>query len=125
MTKEHYKEWLERLVHIWETKNPNAVLDLVAEKFIWHEAPFEKPITTKEDLLQEWQTILNHEEINVTYEIYTVEDNVGIAHWRATFTRVPSKEKARLDGIYKVTLDEEGKCTEFHQWYNSTPQERR
>lgn len=119
MTKEQFKVWLEKLINIWETKNPNGVLDLIAEKFIWYETPFDKPITAREELLQEWQTVLNQDEINVTYEIYDVEDNIGIAHWGATFTRLPSKVKAELDGIYKVTLDENGKCTEFHQWYNS------
>jgi hypothetical protein len=48
-----------------------------------------------------------------------IENNVGIAHWHATFIRLLSKEEAELDGIYKITLDDNGKCTEFHQWYNS------
>ena len=119
MTELQFKNWLEKLINIWSTRNPNGVLDLVAEQFIWHDAPFDKPITTKEDLLREWQSILNHGEINVTYEILSIENNIGIAHWHATFTRLPSGGKAELDGIYKVTLDENGKCTEFHQWYNS------
>jgi hypothetical protein len=119
MTKERFKDWLEKLINIWKTKSPNRVLDLVAEKFQWHETSFDKLITTKRDLLQEWQTVLDQDDIAVTYEILSVENNIGIAHWSATFIRLPSKEKAELDGIYKVSLDENGKCTEFHQWYNS------
>lgn len=119
MTNEQFTVWLEKLINIWSTKNPNGVLDLISEKFIWYETPFDKPITTKEELLREWQTVLNQDEISVTYEIFNIENDIGIVHWNATFTRLPSKAKAELDGIYKVVLDENGKCTEFHQWYNS------
>ncbi|MFI5265572.1 MAG: hypothetical protein ACHQT7_02400, partial [Candidatus Levyibacteriota bacterium] len=77
MTKEQFKDWLEKLISIWEAKNPNGVLDLIAEKFLWYETPFDQLITTKEDLLQEWQTILNQDEINVTYEILNIENNIG------------------------------------------------
>jgi len=118
MTELQFKNWLGKLMDIWTTKNPSGVLGLVAEKFIWYETPFDQLITTKE-LVQEWQTVLNQDEINVTYEILIIENNIGLAHWHATFTRLPSKAKAELDGIYKVTLDDNGKCTEFHQWYNS------
>ena len=119
MTEQQFKDWLEKLKNIWETRNPNGILDLVAEKFIWHETPFEKSITTKENLLQEWQAVLAQDEIKVTYEILNVENNIGIAHWNATFTRLSLNEKTELDGIFKINLNENGKCTEFHQWYNS------
>lgn len=119
MTNQRFNDWFEKLKNIWVTKNPNGVLDLIAEKFLWYETPFDELITTKESLLKEWQTVLEQENINVTYEILFVENNTGVAHWHATFIRLPSKEKAELEGIYKVDLDDNGKCTEFHQWYNS------
>ncbi len=118
MSKERFEHWFENLIRIWVAKNPNKVADMVAEKFIWYETPFDQPLTTKVDLLKEWQTILDQEEISVIYEIYSIEGDLAIAHWHASFTRVLSQEKAELDGIYKVVLDSEGKCTEFRQWYN-------
>jgi hypothetical protein len=117
--QEQFENWFNKLIDVWESKNPNGVLELVAEEFIWHDAPFDKPIITKEALVQEWQSILNHDEIKVAYQILSIENNIGIAHWHAAFTRLPSKENAELDGIYQAILDENGKCTEFHQWYNS------
>jgi len=119
MTHQQFKDWLDRLMIAWETKNPNAAVDLCAEKFLWHETPFSEPLKTKGQLLKEWQGVLNQENISVSYEILSINENVGIARWIATFTRLPSKEKATLDGIFKISLNEQGKCTEFHQWYNS------
>lgn len=119
MTHQQFKIWLDKLRNVWETKKPNSATDLVAEKFLWHETPFAKPFSTKEQLLKEWETVLDQENITVSYKILSVNDNFGIAQWQATFTRLPSKEKATLDGIYKVSLNQKGECTEFHQWYNS------
>ena len=66
MTRQQFDKWLKDLKTAWESKNPNAALDLVAEKFIWYETPFIKPLSTKQEL-----------------------------------------------------FDKNGKCIEFHQWYNS------
>jgi len=115
----HYKNWLEKLKEIWEAKNPDAIVDLCADTFLWYETPFDEPLTKKEHLLAEWQGILKQEDIKVTYEVMCTNENMGFAHWHATFTRLPSNEKAELDGIFLVMLDVEGKCTEFRQWYNS------
>jgi hypothetical protein len=117
--EDQFKNWLKELITVWESRNPDGVINLVAENFIWHDAPLDKPISTKEMLVQEWQSVLDHEDVKVTCEVLNVENNIGIAHWHATFTRLPSKENTELDGIYKVTLDKNGKCIEFHQWYNS------
>ncbi len=119
MTQQQFKNWLENLKRAWETKNPNAAVDLVAEKFLWYETPFDKPLKNKNEILKEWQTVLKQENISVSYEILSINDDFGIAHWNATFIRLPSKEKVKLDGIFKVSLNEQGECIEFHQWYNS------
>ena len=119
MTSDRFRFWLDNLVRIWVMKKPDEVVNLVADTFIWYDAPFETPIETKENLLKEWQVVLNHDDVEVVYKIEVVEKDVAFAHWHATFTRLPSHEKTELEGIYKVVLNEEGKCTEFHQWYNA------
>src|SRR3990167_3418872 len=119
MTRQQFDQWLKDLKTAWESKNPNAAIDLVAEKFIWYDTPFIKPITNKQELLDEWQSILDHKDVVMTYEIICIKNNIGLAHWHATFIRIHSNEKVKLDGIYQVSLDENGKCTEFHQWYNT------
>ena len=48
-----------------------------------------------------------------------MSENIGIAKWHAKFTRLPSKEKTELDGIFLVSLDNKGQCIEFRQWYNA------
>lgn len=119
LTQQQFKDWLEELKDIWETKKPDAVLNLCAKKFLWYETPFNEPLTTEGQLLKEWQNVLNQEDIYISYQILSTNENTGIAQWHATFTRLSSKKKSELDGIFQVSLDKQGRCIEFHQWYNS------
>jgi len=118
MTKESFTSWLEKLKMAWEGKNPEGAPNLCAENFIWYETPFTDPIKTKENLLEEWKTISDHENIQFSYKILSVNQNIGFAHWSAAFTRISTKENVEMDGVFMVKLDDKGLCMEFHQWYN-------
>lgn len=118
LTKQ-FKTWLELLKTAWETKNPELATELCSDEFIWHETPFKIPITTKRALLDEWKSVEAHKDIAMTYEILNYSNNTGIANWSAAFKRLPEDIDTHLEGIYLVKLDPQGKCTEFHQWYNS------
>lgn len=119
MTKQDFVKWFDKLKNAWENKNLDSALDLCADKFLWYETPFAEPLRTKAQLLKEWQSVLDHKDISVSYKILSIDNNVGFAHWNAKFKRIYSNENAELDGIYMVTLNEKGLCTEFHQWYNT------
>jgi len=43
----------------------------------------------------------------------------GIARWWVSFD-VPG-EGIDLEGIFLVTLDEAGRCTDFREWWNTRP----
>ncbi len=120
MTNGQFDKWLMGLKEAWVTKNPQSAIDLCADNVVWYEIPFGKPLRTKQEILTEWQSVpTSQKDITVSYEILTVTESFGIAHWNARFTRLPSGVQAHLDGIYKVSLNDENLCTEFHQWYNA------
>lgn len=119
MTEIQYKKQFDELKEIWESRNPQKVTGLVADKFYRFETPFDEPYTTKEELVKEWQGILEQKDISVSYRILSNNKNVCIAQWHALFLRLPAQEKVELDGIFQVTLNSQGKCTEFRQWYNA------
>jgi hypothetical protein len=119
MTEEQFKYWYDQLKYIWESRKPEEIVEIVADEFAYYESPFEKPYTTKEDLVNDWRGILNQENIKVDYQILAIQNNLGIAAWQASYEKVESKEKVELSGIFAVKLSSEGKCTEFRMWYNT------
>jgi hypothetical protein len=114
-----FDEWFLKLKEIWESKNPNEIINICADNFVYYESPFEKPYTTKEELLKDWQGILNQDNIHVSVKTISTNNDLGIAQWNAKYEKVPSREKVELSGIFTVRLDNNGRCIEFHMWYNS------
>ena len=113
------QRWFDALMNIWRDKKPERVTDLCADAFFWYETPFSEPITHKESLKKEWQSILNQTDISLKYKILSIHDNIGIAQWEALFTTQKPYKKYHLNGIYFVKLDNQGKCIEFRQWFNT------
>ena len=71
-----------------------------------------------------WQKDLkNQEDVHFSYDIITVNRELGVAHWDASFTRVSSGVRDELDGVFVVSLDDQGLCTEFRQWWVVKPRE--
>jgi hypothetical protein len=122
MERQLFTKWLDSLKEIWQTKNPQKIMHICSEKFVWHETPFDTPLTTQEQLVNEWKSILDQDNIQVSYTVLCIKENMCVAQWHATFTRLPSKEPVELDGIFQITLDKKGKCIEFRQWYNAKKQ---
>jgi hypothetical protein len=112
-------DWFESLKTIWLTKNPTKVEDLVSNKFLWSENPFQKSITSKKKLLNEWASVLNQKDIIVDYEVLSIHDNIGIAKWESKFTWIDTNTEVEMKGIWYVVLDANGKCCEFRQWFNT------
>ena len=112
--------WFQELGNAWVQKNPDAVLSLLADKFLYYETPFTKPFTTKKEILLLWQEVPNSQKnISFSFDLLSINNNTGIAHWKASFTRLKSNKKAHLDGIFLVRLNQKGLCTLFKMWYNS------
>ncbi len=45
-------------------------------------------------------------------------EDLGIAHWWASFLRIPSGKRVHLDGVLAATFDAEGKCRLFREWWH-------
>ena len=118
MTRQQFDKWLKDLKTAWESKNPNAAIDLVAEKFIWYETPFSPAIENKNDLLKEWNGVLNQENIDLKLETLAVTKSYGIVKWWAKFTLISTKKTMIYEGILQAWLDEKSKCTKYIQWFN-------
>ena len=122
MNLNSFKNWLDTLGQAWITRNPKAAANICAENVLYFETPFDKPLTSKKEVGDIWQEVpSSQKDIEFNYEIISVNKEVGIAKWRASFARLPSEVRDTLDGIYIVKLDDNGLCKEFHQWWVVKP----
>jgi len=119
MTQEAFATWLEKYGRAWEARNAITAADLYTEDGTYQVTPFVEPIRGRAAILEYWQHVAQTEEsIQFGFEILASTPDHGIAHWWATFVIVPQQFNTRLDGIFVVALDDDGKCLSLREWWH-------
>ncbi|MFQ6025341.1 MAG: nuclear transport factor 2 family protein [Nitrosopumilaceae archaeon] len=104
----------------WKTRDPSLIKNLFVTDATYHEKPFEKPISGVEAITEYWSIIAQTQDnVEFDYDILSVDENKGIAHWSASFVRKLTQTQVKLDGIFVVHLNFESKCTKFEEWWQS------
>ena len=119
MTKETFKSWLDAYGRAWETRDPQAVGELFTQDATYQETPFVEPLRGRSAIREYWSQKVerSQEQIEFGYEILALVKTVGIAHWRASFVRISSKSRVKLDGIFLLTFDADNRCRELREWW--------
>ncbi|OGG03088.1 hypothetical protein A2W14_05285 [Candidatus Gottesmanbacteria bacterium RBG_16_37_8] len=113
-------KWVNKMGQAWINKNPKDIPPLFAEKFKYYETPFEKPLTSKKELVALWQDVpLSQKDVSFDFEIISEKNNRYIAHFQASFIRLKTGKKTLLDGIFFINLNNNGLCTFFKWWWNT------
>lgn len=119
MTRESFAAWLEAYGRAWEARDPAAAAHLYADEGTYQVTPFLEPMRGRAAILEYWKHVAQTEEdIRFGYEILAVTEERGIARWWASFVRVPPGLKTKLDGIFVIAFDGEGKCTSLREWWH-------
>ncbi len=119
MTEDDCKSWLERYRAAWETRDPAAVVELFSENALYQENPYHEPMRGRAAVGEYWENVRRtQDDVRFRSELLAVTLDTGIAHWWASFLRVPSGKRVHLDGVAAFTLDDEGRCRLFREWWH-------
>jgi hypothetical protein len=92
---------------------------LFTEDAEYYVSPFEEPITGRDAIHAYWtrgaQTL---EDKQSTYQLLSVEDNLGIARWQSSFAVKESGKRFSLDCLFVVEFNDEGHCRTFREWWH-------
>jgi hypothetical protein len=114
-----FKSWLDAYGHAWENRNPEAATALFTENGTYQVTPFLKPMCGRKAIFEYWSEVARTEEnIRFGYEILVVKAELNIARWSASFVIVPQGLQTKLDGIFLIFLDEEGRCKSLQEWWH-------
>ncbi len=119
MNRKTLEAWLDAYGQAWETRDPQAAADLFTEEATYRETPFDEPLQGREEISGYWSGVpRSQSDISFSYEILAITEEEGIAHWNANYTRLPTDAPVKLDGVFLVKLDANGRCTEFREWWH-------
>jgi len=114
-----FKSWLEAYGKAWESRNAEAAAALYAEDGTYQVTPFLEPMRGRKAILEYWLGVARTEEnIQFEYEILVASREQNIARWSASFVIVPQGLQTRLDGIFLISLDEDGRCKSLQEWWH-------
>jgi len=114
--------WLDAMARAWEARDPQAATELFSVDAVYHADPFEEPMVGREAIHAYWAEVPRRQRnITVRCQALTTDGALGVARWQASFERIPSGERAELDGAFVLRFDVEGRCRALEEWWHARP----
>ncbi len=115
-----FDNWLRRYGDAWEKGDSGSTKALFTSDVHYYETPFDDPMIGIDVIYKYWKdnAELGQKDVSFSYNVLAVDGNVGLAHWRANFKRLPTGNMVKLDGIFKVEFSDDGKCEVFREWWH-------
>jgi hypothetical protein len=114
-----FKSWLDAYGKAWESRDAEAAAALYTENGTYRVTPFVEPMRGRKAIFEYWSNVARTEEnVKFGYEILVASRELNIAKWSASFVIVPQGLKTKLDGIFVISLDEQGRCTSLREWWH-------
>ena len=119
-----FEKWLVSYGAAWQMGDAQAAIRLFADDAKYYENPFADPMVGKDAIHRYWSEGAgeSQKDVQFTHRAIAVVEGKGLAHWRATFVRVPSGNQVELDGFLMAEFDASGKCVVFQEWWHRREQ---
>jgi SnoaL-like domain len=119
MDRPSFESWLEAYGRAWRDRNPQAAANLFIEDGTYQVTPFVEAMCGRPAILEYWsQVARTQQDIQFGYEVLAVTAEVGIARWWASFVIVLPGLQTKLDGIFLISLDADGRCLSLREWWH-------
>ncbi len=110
--------WTDAYVRAWETSHPQAVGDLFAENACYYTHPFREPWKGREAIVRNW---IEHPDPpgswKASYRALAVNGPLGVIRGTTQYFKDDGSIDAEYANIYVVEFDEDGRATEFTEYF--------
>jgi hypothetical protein len=115
--------WLDAYVRAWKTYDPHAIGDLFSENATYAYNPFSEPIRGRAAIVASW---LEEPDAPGTYdgqyEPIMIEGDRAVTNGRSLyFEQGGSTLRAEWNNIFVLRFDNQGRCSEYREWYMQRP----
>ena len=112
-----YDTWIKEFMESWKELDWERTLKTLDKNVKYYENPIDAPCASFDDVINLWNVVAdNQKDINYKYEIVVYDEKTCIINWQMTRTLTSNNVKQEIDGIFQISLNEEGLCTFFKQW---------
>lgn len=116
--------WLDAYVRAWKTYDPQAIGALFSEDAVYAYNPFSEPVRGRAAIVASW---LEQADAPGTYdghyEPILIEGNSAVTNGKSLyFKQDGSTLRVEWNNIFVLRFDDEGRCTEYREWYMQRPE---
>ena len=112
-----YEKWLKDLMDSWSSLKGKETALLFSKDVKYYETPMGEPCGSWEDVSKLWEVVPdNQKDITYKFNILCYTSDICIVNWQLDRFFIPTNEKQRIDGIFQISLNDEGLCNYFKQW---------
>lgn len=120
-------DWLDRYEQAWRTNDPDLIGDLFTEDAVYRWHPWEEPADGadgREEIVEGWLTEPDDPaDWTLECEPVAVEGDIAVARCETRY-RATARGPARVyHNIWVMTLDDDGRCSDFVEYYMKEPAE--
>jgi uncharacterized protein (TIGR02246 family) len=122
LTTAAVEKWLAGYERAWETRDAARAAELFAPNASYYEMPFDAPKAGQAGIREYWSSVTaDQRDIDFKSQVISVSGQTGVAHWSATFTAASTGARIELDGVFVLTFDSSGRCSELREWWHLRP----
>lgn len=115
--KEKYNKWTKEFMDSWKELDWERTLKTLDKNVKYYENPIDEPCSNFDEVTNLWNVVAdNQKDINYKFEIIAYDEKKCIINWQMTRTMTKTSTFQEIDGIFQISLNEEGKCIFFKQW---------
>jgi len=114
-----YSEWVTKFMESWKALDGVKTAELLSKDVDYYETPNGEPCASWDEVLELWRVVpCNQRDITYSFDIICYTQEVCIINWKMkrVFINGAKESKQVIDGIFQISLDNEGKCKFFKQW---------
>jgi len=114
---EKYENWTKDFMEAWKNLEGVTTTRLISENALYYENPIDEPCKDFEEIKELWAVVpSNQKDITYTFEIMAHNDEYALVNFKMERIFITNNEKQFIDGIFQISINDEGLCTYFKQW---------
>ena len=112
-----YDAWTKEFMESWKELDWKRTLETLDKNVQYYENPIDAPCASFDEVINLWNVVAdNQKDIDYKYKIVLFDEKICIVNWQMIRTMTSNDTKQEIDGIFQISLNEEGLCTFFKQW---------
>jgi len=123
VTESDAQAWLDRYIAAWRSGEPSEIRALFAEDATYRYSPWDEPIRGPEAIADSWlENPDAADSWDARYEPIAVNGRLVVVRGRSRyFDTDRTQVRTEFDNIFLIRFDDDGRATDFTEWYIEKP----